>query len=191
MNLNLKNKGVFINMDNIGIHQHITKRLNTEGAVSYMKNKKQDYDNIRNKAIKINAFVNIKEKDTIESCEDFLQSFYKANCLADNFTIINIGTRNTLKIKNNSYKDDVLKIDQNSDTLEKKLNIKSFNIVYPDTTAITVTNKANFSTEKYFNSVNQQIVDSVAFCIAKKTTLKNGQIIFIDNGLHLFHASMC
>lgn len=190
MNLNLKNKGVVINIDNTGMYYRIAKRLNTEGADSFIKNKKQDHDHIYNGSIKINALVNIKENHKIEDDSDFLKPFHHANCLADNFTIINIGTKNTLGIKTNAYKNDNINLDKKADLLEQELNIKSINIVYPDTTLIAGIDQSNIPTnEAYYNSVNEQIVDSVAFFIAQKTVLKNGQIIFIDNGLHLLQAA--
>lgn len=185
MDLNLKNNRVLVNLDNGGIYHHITKKLNTEGAIPFVVDEQNDCEKIHHKIKNLNTLINIKDNCKTISNIRFFQSFYDANSIADNFIIINIGTNKTLKMKASAYKNDLLSTGNNTDVLEQKNNVKSINIVYPDIPSNIKNNNTLYNTEEYTHSTIQQIVDSVAFLISNKENLTNDQVIFIDNGLHL------
>lgn len=188
MDLNLQNKGVILSAYTAGIGQQIKKTLNNEGATVIKNNNENSFEYIDHKAIKICALINLLENNNSGNYEDLLLSLYDSNRLANNFTIVNIGTQSSLGIKGDSYENEILNFGKNTKALEQRLKLKTIMIVHPEYDIVNRKNKENGNTiclDNFTQATNDRIADTVAFIISEKSNLNNGQIIFIDKGTSL------
>tara|TARA_B100000809_G_scaffold266925_1_gene333098 strand:- start:22670 stop:23215 length:546 start_codon:yes stop_codon:yes gene_type:complete len=178
MFLDLKNKGIVLSVDAIGIHNQIKEVLVREGATTILNKNQDTYDHILFKGLKINALVNVVERNCTKSYKDFIHSLYHANVLANDFTMINIGTIESLDVKENSCENNLLTFDTMPKFEGELLNIKTVSIVIPDY-------QKHLLGKELLSELTEKVAESVAFIISGKSNFNNGQVVFIDKGAHL------
>lgn len=178
VDLNLKNKGIVLNVDSIGIYNQINQLLAVEGATTILNDNQDTYDRICYEGIKICSLVNVVEGNYRKGYEGFLQSLFQADLLTSDFTMINICLQGSIRDNDDFCMEDMLDVDHILKSLELSFCSKNISIILPEY-------KKNINKKVFLTEVGKIVAESIAFIVSEKSNLNNGQIIFIDKGAHL------
>ncbi|WP_298288794.1 hypothetical protein [uncultured Lutibacter sp.] len=202
MDLNLQDKVVIITEDIYGVCNQIARTLKSERAcpiiinannLSDLNNNIKKIYNIPSKNVVIDALINIVDDDKANKYKKLLQHFYQdfdlKNILSNNFSIINLGFHSSLKIIRDSYETEVIDFDKKDAAIECFFQFKKNTVIFPKFDNFIPTSelgRVKVKSNKDSDLTKSQVANTVAFLLKEKSKQILNQIIYVDNGLHLF-----